>query len=74
MCVIKREKNKKKLAEALSELAGVPLDRPASLNDIEAFEEALDIRVMVVINSLRVRVPTRDHASTSTWSTIVITI
>ena len=44
----KKRKEQKNLAEALSELAGVPLDRPASLNDVEAFEEALDIRVMVV--------------------------
>ena len=44
----KTRKEQKNLAVALSELAGVPLDRPASLNDVEAFEEALDIRVMVV--------------------------
>jgi hypothetical protein len=28
--------------------AGVPLDRPASLNDVEAFEEVLGVRMMVV--------------------------
>ena len=39
----KAKKEQKNLAVALSELAGVALDRPASLNDIEAFEEALDI-------------------------------
>ena len=44
----KTRKEQKNLAVALSRLAGVPLDRPASLNDVEAFEEALDIRVMVV--------------------------
>ena len=44
----KTRKEQKNLAVALSRLAGVPLDRPTSLNDIEAFEEALDIRVMVV--------------------------
>ena len=44
----KGRKEQKNLAVALSELAGVPLNRPASLNDVEAFEEALDIRVMVV--------------------------
>ncbi len=40
------------LAVALSRLAGVPLDRPASLNDIPAFEKILDIRVMVVSSRL----------------------
>ena len=44
----KTRKEQKNLAVALSRLAGVPLDRPASLKDVEAFEEALDIRVMVV--------------------------
>ena len=44
----KARKEQKNLAVALSRLAGVPLDRPASLNDVQAFEEALDIRVMVV--------------------------
>ena len=44
----KTRKEQKNLAVALSRLAGVPLDRPASLNDVEAFEEALDVRVMVV--------------------------
>ena len=36
------------LAIAISKLAGVPLDRPASLNDVEAFENLLGVRVMVV--------------------------
>ena len=44
----KARKEQKNLAVALSQLAEVPLDRPASLNDVKAFEEALDIRVMVV--------------------------
>ena len=44
----KARKEQKNLAVALSRLAGVPLDRPASLNDVEAFEKVLDIRVMVV--------------------------
>ena len=44
----KARKEQKNLAVALSQLARVPLDRPASLNNVEAFEEALDIRVMVV--------------------------
>ena len=44
----KAGKEQKNLAVALSRLAEVPLDRPASLNDVEAFERALDIRVMVV--------------------------
>ena len=44
----KARKEQKNLAVALSRLAGVQLDRPGSLNDVEAFDEALDIRVMVV--------------------------
>ena len=44
----KKSKEQKDLAVAISRLAGVPLDRPASLNDIEAFEEVLNTRVMVV--------------------------
>ena len=36
------------LAIAISKLAGVPLDRPASLNDVEAFENLLGVRVMVI--------------------------
>ena len=48
----KTRKEQKNLAVALSRLAGVPLDRPASLNDVEVFEEALDIRVMVVSTRL----------------------
>ena len=44
----KARKEQKNLAMALSRLAGVPLDRPASLNDVQAFEEALAIGVMVV--------------------------
>ena len=41
-------KQQGQLAEALCQLAGVPTDRPASLNDIEAFEEVLGVRVMEV--------------------------
>ncbi len=44
----KNRREQKELAIVISRLAGVPLDRPASLNDIAAFEEALDVRVMVV--------------------------
>ena len=44
----KSKREQKDLAVAICRLAGVPLDRPASLNDVEAFEEALNIRVMVV--------------------------
>ena len=44
----KKSKEQKDLAVAISRLAGVPLDRPASLNDIEPFEEVLNTRVMVV--------------------------
>ena len=41
-------KHQGQLAEALCQMAGVPMDRAASLNDIEAFEEVLGVRVMVV--------------------------
>ena len=43
----KLKREQKDLAVAIGRLAGVPFDRPASLNDAEAFEEALKIRVMV---------------------------
>ena len=36
------------IAKAISRLAGVPLDRPASLSNIPAFEDVLGVRVMVV--------------------------
>ena len=36
------------LAITISQMAGVPMDRPASSNDIEAFEKVLGVRVMVV--------------------------
>ena len=44
----KSRREQKDLAVAIPRLAGVPLERSASLNDVEAFEEALNIRVMVV--------------------------
>jgi hypothetical protein len=44
----KSRDEQRQLAVAISQLAGVPLDRPASLNDVEAFEEVLGVRVMVV--------------------------
>ena len=40
------------LAKAFSRLAGVPLNRPASLSDIPAFEDVLGVRVMVVSSRL----------------------
>jgi hypothetical protein len=46
-----RNKNRdeqRQLAGAICQLAGVPLDRPASLNDLEAFEIVLGVRLMVV--------------------------
>ena len=44
----KQQDEQGQLAKALSQMAGVPMDRPASLNDIEAFEKVLGVRVMVV--------------------------
>ena len=44
----KKKDVQRQLAVAISQLAGVPLDRPASLNDVEAFEKVLGIRVMII--------------------------
>ena len=44
----KKRDEQRQLAVAISQMAGVPMDRPASLNDVEAFEEVLGVRVMVV--------------------------
>ena len=44
----KQRNEPEQLAKALSQMAGVPMGRPASLNDIEAFEKVLEVRVMVV--------------------------
>ena len=52
------------LAEALCQMAGVPMDRPASLNDIEAFEEVLRVCVMVVsarLGNKFITSPSRDE-------------
>ena len=49
----KQRNEQGQLAKALSQMAGVPMDRPASLNDIEAFEKVLGVRVMVVSARLR---------------------
>ena len=63
----------KDLAVAISKLAGVPLDRPASLNDVEAFEEALKIRELVVsarLGNKFITSPSSDErptVSTATW-------
>ena len=43
----KQRNEQGQLAKAISQMAGVPMDRPASLNDIEAFEKVLGVRVMV---------------------------
>ena len=46
--VNKNRKQQGQLAATLCQMAGVSMDRPASLNSIEAFEEVLGMRVMVV--------------------------
>ena len=48
----KKRDDQQTLAVMISSLAGVPLDRPASLNDVEAFEEELGVRVMVISTRL----------------------
>ena len=44
----KARKEQKNLAIALSRLARVPLDRPASLNGVEAFETVMGVRIMIM--------------------------
>ncbi|XP_060579277.1 uncharacterized protein LOC132736198 [Ruditapes philippinarum] len=44
----KKRDEQRQLAVAISQLAGIALDRPASLNDVMAFEEVLRVRVMVI--------------------------
>ena len=41
-------KQQRQLAVAISQKAGVNMDRPASLNNVEAFEAVLGVHVMVV--------------------------
>ena len=48
----KKRDEQKKLAVAISQLVGVSMDRPASLNDVQAFEEVLGVRMMVVSTRL----------------------
>jgi hypothetical protein len=48
----KNRKEQKNLAAAICKLAGVPTDRPASIDDIQAFENVLDVRIMVVSSRL----------------------
>ncbi|XP_041350680.1 uncharacterized protein LOC121369694 [Gigantopelta aegis] len=44
----KKRREQKKMALKLCELAGVPTDRPCSLNDIPAFENVLGCQILVV--------------------------
>ena len=44
----KKRKAQKKLALALTQIAKVLLDQPASLNDVTAFEEVLGVCVMII--------------------------
>ena len=60
----KNLKQQQKLAVAISQLAGVSQDRPASLNDVEAFEEVLGVRVMIVnarLGNKFITSPSRDE-------------
>ena len=54
----KKRNEQQKLAVTISQVAGV-LDRPASLNDVQAFEEVLGVRVMVVSARLGNKFTTR---------------
>lgn len=67
----KNRQEQKKLSILLCQRAGVPTDRPGSLNDLPAFEEAFHIRIAVVAASLgnkfvRVPDPRTGHCSTCT--------
>ena len=44
----KKRDEQQKLVVAISQLAGVSMDRPASLNGVQAFEKVLGVRVIVV--------------------------
>ncbi|XP_053373006.1 uncharacterized protein LOC128546475 [Mercenaria mercenaria] len=44
----KKRDEQRQLAAAISQLAQIPMDRPASLEDITAFEEVLGVRVIVI--------------------------
>jgi len=47
--IIHKDRNEQRnMATALCELDGVPIDRPLSLNNVEKFENALDINILVV--------------------------
>ena len=60
----KNRQEQKNLAILLCQTAGVPTDRPGSLNDIQAFEDTLKVRIAVVAASLGnkfIRVPDNEH-------------
>ena len=60
----KGHREQKHLALLLCRAAGVPDDKPGSLNDLPKFEEALRIRIAVVAASLGnkfVRIPDNEH-------------
>lgn len=43
-----RKKFRNEIDMAFCRLAGIPMNRPTSLNDLSAFEDALEIRIIVV--------------------------
>ena len=60
----KKRSNQKDLATKLSNLAGVAIDRPASLNDIPAFENVIDVDILVISarkGNKFLRVPSTDE-------------
>ena len=63
----KKLKQQGQLAEALCQMAGVPMDIPASLNDIEAFEEVLRVCVMVVSARLGKKFITSPSSDERPW-------
>lgn len=59
-----KNKNRQEQRQLLCRKAGVPMDRPGSLNDLAAFEDTLQVRIAVVAASLGnkfIRVPNNDH-------------
>ena len=60
----KNRQEQKQLATLICQKAGIPVDRPGSLDDLPAFEQFFKIRVAVVAASLGnkfIRVPDNAH-------------
>jgi hypothetical protein len=61
---MKSRNEQRDFATALCKLAGVATDRPSSIDEIEAFENVLNVRIFVISASMRnkfIRVGNNDH-------------